>query len=65
MPDSTPDGSTLAERLRDTDAIERALVRAVRAALRQHKQAGNPIAVSRDGEVVWLAPEDIPDLPDP
>jgi hypothetical protein len=25
-----------------------------------HKRAGNPIAVWRDGQVVWLSPEEIP-----
>lgn len=33
---------------------------AVREALALHKQAGNPVAVWRDGRVVWIAPEDIP-----
>jgi hypothetical protein len=66
VPESMPDdGSSLAERLRNIDLIQRALTRAVRAALRQHKQAGNPISVWRDGQVVWLAPDEIPDLPDP
>lgn len=32
---------------------------AVRSALLDHKRAGNPIAVSRGGEVVWIQPEDI------
>lgn len=32
---------------------------AVRAALREHKQAGNPIAAWRDGKVVLLPPEQI------
>jgi hypothetical protein len=31
----------------------------VREALRRHKQAGNPIAVWQDDQVVWIAPEDI------
>jgi hypothetical protein len=46
--------------LSDSDRIERALQRAVQEALRMHKRAGNPVAVWRDGEVVWLAPEEIP-----
>ncbi len=50
--------------LADTGRIEAALRSAVRGALRDHKRAGNPIAVWRDGRVVWLAPEEIPeDLP--
>jgi hypothetical protein len=28
--------------------------------LRMRKRAGNPIAIWRDGKVVWLAPEEIP-----
>lgn len=32
---------------------------AVRAALREHKQAGNPVATWRDGKVVLLPPEQI------
>jgi hypothetical protein len=39
--------------------IETALRRAVREALLRHKQAGNPVAVSRGGRVVWIAAEDI------
>jgi hypothetical protein len=39
--------------------VERAVARAVRAALLRHKQAGNPVCEWRDGKVVWIAPEDI------
>ena len=46
--------------LSDSDRIERAVQWAVQAALRDHKRAGNPVAVWRDGKVVWLAPEEIP-----
>lgn len=46
--------------LGDPDRIEGAVRAAVQEALRLHKRAGNPIAVWRDGQVVWLAPEDIP-----
>jgi hypothetical protein len=45
--------------LRDIKLVEDALARAVREALLRHKQAGNPIAAWRDGQVVWIAPEDI------
>jgi hypothetical protein len=57
--ETTPSRS-LSDRLNDAGLIERALVRAVQAALLRHKQAGNPVAVWRDGKVVWIAPEDIP-----
>jgi hypothetical protein len=49
----------LSERVRDIRLIEQALRQAVRDALLRHKQAGNPIAVSRDGGAVWIAPEEI------
>lgn len=47
--------------LADTGRIEAALRSAVRAALRDHKRAANPIAVGRDGRVVSLPPEEIPE----
>lgn len=50
---------TLEQRLRDDKLIETALRRAARDALLLHKRAGNPMAVWRDGRVVWIAPEDI------
>ena len=56
---------SLAERLQDVDLIERAFKRAVREALIRHKQAGNPIAEWRDGQVVWIQPEDIELPPEP
>lgn len=45
--------------LEDDDAMLRALRRAVRQALLEHKQAGNPIAVWKDGRVVIVPPEEI------
>jgi hypothetical protein len=60
MAESSSSDDPLGERLRDTKLIQRALARAVREALLRHKQAGNPIAVWRDGRVVWIAAEDIP-----
>ena len=50
------------ERVQDVKVVEEALARAVGDALRDHKRAGNPVPESRDGQVRWLAPEDIPDL---
>jgi hypothetical protein len=47
------------ERFQDVALIEQAVKRAVREALLRHKQAGNPIAIWRDGGVVWIKPEDI------
>ena len=39
--------------------IDKALKQAVREAILQHKRAGNPIVVWRDGKMVWLKPEEI------
>jgi hypothetical protein len=44
---------------RERTLIDSALRIAARDALRQHKQAGNPVTVWRDGAMVWIAPEDI------
>jgi len=48
----------MARRL-DMDALDAAVKRAVRQALRIHKKLGNPIAVWEDGKVVWIPPEKI------
>ncbi len=45
--------------VRYSDEINRAYQRAVREALLRHKHAGNPVAISRDGEVVLLQPDEI------
>lgn len=42
------------------DRIQKALGAAVREALLRHKREGNPVAVWRDGKVVWIEPRDIP-----
>ena len=39
--------------------IDEALAKAVREALRLHKQAGNPVVEWRNGEIVWIPPEEI------
>lgn len=44
----------------DRFRVAEALKLAVRESLLRHKQAGNPIAVWRDGRVEWIQPEDIP-----
>lgn len=46
--------------VQDDNIVEAALARAVRDALRAHKQAGNPVPEWRDGKVRWLTPEEIP-----
>ena len=40
-------------------AIERILQAGVQEALWTHKQLGNPIAISKDGKVVIVPPEEI------
>ncbi len=45
--------------LEDKKLIESTLQKAVRKALFEHKRAGNPIAVWKEGRVEWIAPEDI------
>ena len=44
--------------------IEAAMQKATRQAIRRHKLLGESIAVSQDGKVVILSPEEIPDFPD-
>ena len=41
------------------DLVEKGIKKAVREALFEHKRAGNPVAVLRDGKVVVLQPEEI------
>ena len=53
-----------AERVNDLDRIERALRAAVRDALQRHKRDGDPVAVWREGRVVWLTPDQIPSAGD-
>ena len=57
---SAEDRRPPAERVEDVASILRALRQAVREALLDHKRAGNPVAVWRDGRVVWIQPQDIP-----
>lgn len=47
------------EVMADRERITGALAAGVRDALRRHKQAGNPVIVCRDGEMVWLQPDQI------
>jgi hypothetical protein len=47
------------ELMLDDALIDGALAEAVRDALRQHKRAGNPIAVWDNGRVVWIPADEI------
>ena len=49
----------IAEAFSNPETITRALSQGVRDALLQHKRAGNPIVVWRNGKTVWLKPKDI------
>jgi hypothetical protein len=64
MTDPSDSNLTPAERVHDADRMLRAMQRAVREALQDHKRAGNPVAVWDNGLVVWIQPEDIPTFAD-
>jgi hypothetical protein len=53
-------GRDIGELFQDDELIQQALDQAVADALLDHKRAGNPISVWRDGKVVWIPPEEIP-----
>ncbi len=50
---------TVKVRFEDGRAIDDALLEAARDARRLHKALGNPMATWKDGQVVWVQPEDI------
>jgi hypothetical protein len=50
---------TLKELFEDGRAIEVALREAARDVRRLHKALGNPMATWKNGQVVWIQPEDI------
>jgi hypothetical protein len=54
----------LIEVLKDGKEIDEALQRAGRDAIRRHKRGGVPLVTWKDGEVVHVPPEELPDLPD-
>ena len=51
---------TPAHRVRDIPRMQAEMQRAIRDALREHKRAGNPVAVWRNERVEWIQPADIP-----
>lgn len=51
---------TPADRVNDDARIDEALAEAIREAVEQHRRAGNPIAIWRDGRVCWIEARDIP-----
>lgn len=51
--------SRIDELFEDGREIDEALLEAARDARRLHKALGNPMATWKDGQVVWVQPEDI------
>jgi len=47
------------EVIADRARISQALAEGVKDALKLHKQAGNPVVVMKEGNMVWLRPEEI------
>ena len=41
----------------NAEKIETVFRNAVRQAILEHKRAGNPLAVSENGKVIWIMPE--------
>jgi hypothetical protein len=56
---TVPERVNAAELLANADAIEAAMNEAIREALLDHQRAGNPVAEWRNGQVVWILPEEI------
>jgi hypothetical protein len=50
---------SISEMIDDNELITEALRQGVREALLDHARAGNPVAVSENGEIVWLTPDEI------
>ena len=50
-----------AETLKKHGPATRVMRKAVREALLRHKKLGFPVVVEKNGKVVWIAPEDIPE----
>jgi len=63
-PVPTDERIDIPEPLSDMKRVEQVLTGEVRQALRRHKLLGESIAVSHDGKVVILSPEEIPDFPE-
>jgi hypothetical protein len=61
MTEATDADRRLNERVGNIARNRRAMGEAIQQALLEHKRAGNPVAVWRNGQVVWIPPEDIPE----
>jgi hypothetical protein len=58
---TTDDSRPPVDRVEDHQRILRVMREAVHEAVLRHKRLGNPVAIWRDGRVVWLSPEEIPE----
>jgi len=45
--------------------VDAAIREARREAIRQHRMANRPMVVWRDGAIVWIPPDQLPDLDEP
>ena len=54
-----PEGPDLSELLKDNEKFMKAVNQAVQNTLRVHKLLGQPVVVWKDGQVVWVPPEEI------
>ena len=55
-----PDAITFTQLMKDSDRFMDEVNSAVQNALRVHKMLGYPVAVWRDGQVVWVPADEIP-----
>jgi len=55
-PDQVPDVAAI---LQDDKLIDQALQKAAQRAIREHQQEGLPLAMWRDGKVVWVPAEEL------
>jgi len=62
MSEKQQSSASPADRVEDLPRILEALRAGVAEAFRRHVRDGLPIAVWQDGKVVWIPPEDIPEL---
>ena len=51
--------------LTDQSAMDQAFRQAHREAIRQHRMANLPMVVWRDGAIVWIPPDQLPDIEEP
>jgi hypothetical protein len=57
---SSPKDRPPVERVDDVNLALHAMRQGVREALARHRKLGNPVAVWRDGRVVWIPADEIP-----